>query len=309
MNDRSGTGNSAIQEKSHKRRAWQAYRFLVLRRLCQLLILTLFLTAPLLVSLTGESLLISGNLSSSLILGTIPMSDPLAVLQSLLAGHSIALKGLLGATVVILLYGLSGGRSFCSWVCPINPVTDFAAWLRQKLGIRNSHKLPRSSRYWILIMVLVLPLITGMIVWEIFNPVSQTVRGLLFGMGAGWYLIAGIFLFDLLISARGWCGHLCPLGAFYGLLGCISPLQVSATKRKACDDCMDCYAICPEAQILPLALKENKGKSPVLNKRDCSRCGRCIDVCSKHVFEFQTSFSNHLIATTRQTPKRVRDTK
>ena len=28
-----------------------------------------------------------------------------------------------------------------------------------------------------------------------------------------------VFFFDLFVSRRGWCGHLCPVGAFYGLLG------------------------------------------------------------------------------------------
>ncbi len=281
------------------RSKWQSWRFLLLRRTSQMLVLTLFLVSPLVVHWTGNTPLIIGNLSSSLTLGVIPMSDPLAVMQSLLAGHPMVLQGLLGAGVVILLYGLLGGRSFCSWVCPINPVTDLAAWLRKRLGIRNSHKLSRSSRYWILAMVLMLPLLTGMMVWEFFNPVSQMVRGVLFGMGMGWYLIAGIFLFDFLVSTRGWCGHLCPLGAFYGLLGRISPVQVCATGRKDCDDCMDCYAICPEPQILPSALKERKGESPVLNKSDCTRCGRCIDVCEKNVFEFQASLNHPLITTTR----------
>lgn len=286
---------SAVTSRSN----WKKWRFLLLRRFCQLMVPTLFLASPYLVQWTGDTLLINGNLSSSLTLGILPMSDPLAVLQGLLAGHPMVAQGLIGAGVVTLLYGLLGGRSFCSWVCPINPITDLAAWLRKKLGIRNSHKLSRSSRYWILAMVLVLPLVTGMMVWELFNPVSQMIRGLLFGMGAGWYLIAAVFLFDVLISTRGWCGHLCPLGAFYGLVGRISPLQVSATNRKHCDDCMDCYAICPEPHILPAALKEKKGDSPVLNKRDCTRCGRCIDVCEKNVFSFQASFNHQIIASTR----------
>ncbi|WP_067517120.1 quinol dehydrogenase ferredoxin subunit NapH [Endozoicomonas ascidiicola] len=287
------------------------WRYLILRRLSQMTVLALFMTSTLIIGWTGGVEPLKGNLSSSQILGVVPMSDPLAVLQSLMAGHPVLWKGLLGAAIVVLLYGLLGGRSFCSWVCPVNMITDLAAWLRRKLAIRNSHKLPRQARYWILGMVLVLPLVTGMMVWELFNPISQLTRGLIFGMGTGWYLIAGIFLFDLLVSNRGWCGHLCPLGAFYSLLGRISPLHINATKRHQCDDCMDCYAVCPEPQILPPALKAKKGNSPVLNQSNCTRCGRCIDVCDKQVFEFRASLypihptrdKNHdaqLITTTRQ---------
>ncbi len=264
-------------------------RFLFARRLTQLSVLALFLAAP----LAGINLF-KGNLSSSLLFDRIPMSDPLAVLQSLLSGHPVIGQGLIGAAIVIAVYALLGGRSFCSWVCPVNVITDAAHWLRRRLGIRNSHKLPRTARYWILVMVLVLPVVTGLMVWEFVNPVSLVYRGILFTMGTGWMLLAGIFLFDLLVTSRGWCGHLCPLGAFYSVLGKFSPLLVKASKRQNCDDCMDCYAICPEPQILPAALKEKKGKSPVLSKSDCTRCGRCIDVCDKDVFEYQ------IILTTRE---------
>ena len=269
---------SAIDQKGY----WQAYRFLILRRLMQLTVLALFLAGPLF-----GYWLITGNLSSSLLLDTIPMSDPLAVLQSLLSGHQVVATGLIGAAVVVGFYAITGGRSFCSWVCPVNPVTDAASWLRRRLGIKTSHRLPRNARYWLLALVLVLPVVTGILVWEFFNPVSMIVRGLLFTMGTGWYLIVGIFLFDLLVTSRGWCGHLCPLGAFYSLVGKISPLKLAAVRRSACDDCMDCYAICPEPQILPLALKEKKGFGPVLKTSDCTRCGRCIDVCTKDVFEYR----------------------
>ena len=136
-------------------------------------------------------------------------------------------------------------------------------------------------------LVLVMPAVTGVLVWELVNPVSLVYRGLLFGMGSGWMLIVGIFLFDLVVSQRGWCGHLCPLGACYSLSGKVSPVKINATHREKCDDCMDCYAVCPEPQILPIALKPAKGGGPVLNTKDCTRCGRCIDVCSKQVFEFQ----------------------
>jgi len=35
-----------------------------------------------------------------------------------------------------------------------------------------------------------------------------------------------------------------------------------------------------------------KGIGPVILDRNCTNCGRCIDVCSKDVFEFGTRFGN-----------------
>ena len=70
-----------------------------------------------------------------------------------------------------------------------------------------------------------------LIVWELVNPVSMLHRGLIFGFGFAWLLIAGIFLFDLLVAARGWCGHVCPVGAFYSVLGRFALLRVAAPRQ------------------------------------------------------------------------------
>lgn len=265
---------------------FRAHQWLVLRRLSQLTVMGLFLLGPLV-----DIWWLKGNLSASMVLDTVPLADPLAVLQTLFAGHVSEWTALTGAAIVAGFYTLAGGRVFCSWVCPINIITDAAAGLRRKLRIRTNHKLSRKARIWLLGVVLLTPMATGLLAWEWINPVSQLNRGLLFGMGAGWFLILAVFLLDLLVTRQGWCGHLCPLGAFYAQLGRISPLKVSATRRRQCDDCMDCYAVCPEPHILPLALKgEAKGAGPELITTDCTRCGRCIDVCAKDVFEFRTRF-------------------
>jgi ferredoxin-type protein NapH len=118
-------------------------------------------------------------------------------------------------------------------------------------------------------------------------------RGLVFGLGAAWTVVVAIFLFDLFVTKRGWCGRLCPVGAFYSLLGRWSPLRVSAPQRAACNDCMDCFEVCPEPQVIRPALKgEGKGVGPVILAPNCTNCGRCIDVCSKEVFSFGLRFNN-----------------
>ena len=100
-------------------------------------------------------------------------------------------------------------------------------------------------------------------------------------------------MFDLFVSPRGWCSHLCPMGAFYSLLARYTPVRISAAKREACNNCMDCYAVCPEPQVIPPALKgAEQGIGPVILGINCTNCARCIDVCSKDVFKFSSRFSN-----------------
>ena len=129
--------------------------------------------------------------------------------------------------------------------------------------------------------------------YELINPVSILHRGILFGFGLGWTVIVGIFAFDVFFSKDGWCGHLCPMGALYALIGQKSLLRVRADKRKACDDCMECYEVCPEMQVIPPALKKARSdQGPVILSSDCTNCGRCIDICDERVFQFGLRFPN-----------------
>jgi ferredoxin-type protein NapH len=277
-----------------------AHRWLLLRRVSQLGILALFLLGPI-----AGIWVLKGNLSASMVLDVLPLTDPLLLLQTLLSGTLPVLSGALGALIVLAFYALVGGRVFCSWVCPVNLVTDLAAWLRRRFDLRGGSALSRNLRYWILGLVLLFPLVTGVIAWEYLNPVSMLHRGLIFGMGLGWLIVAVVFLFDLLVARHGWCGRLCPVGAFYGLVGSGALLRVSAAGRERCDDCMDCFEICPEPQVIKPALKGAADcVGPVILDINCTNCGRCIDVCSKDVFRFDWRLNNRvgLPAHRNQTP-------
>ena len=274
------------------RKGWLgAHRFLLARRFSQLGILGLFMLPP----VAGMHIL-KGDLASSLLFETIPLSDPLVFAQLLAAGFlEVAATAAIGAALLAAFYLAVGGRVFCAWVCPLNMLTDATHRLRRRLGIRGGARLSGGLRYWMLAMVLVLALVTGSLAWELVNPVTLAVRGLVFGLGFGWAIVLGIVVFDLLVVRHGWCGHLCPVGAFYGVLGEAALLRVSAHARAACDDCMDCYAVCPEPHVIAPALKgARNGHGPLILAGDCLNCGRCIDVCSENVFRFTHRFDQSL---------------
>jgi ferredoxin-type protein NapH len=270
------------------RKGWfAAHRWLILRRLSQFSILALFLAGP-----WFGLWIVKGNLSYSYTMDLLPLTDPYVLLQSLLAGHVPERLAIVGALIVAVIYLLIGGRAYCSWVCPVNLVTDAAAGLRGRLGIKGGAHLSRQARYWVLGMTLILALASGTIAWELVNPVSMLHRGLIFGFGAAWMMILAVFLFDVFVMNRGWCGHLCPVGAFYSVLGRWSPLRVTALRREKCNDCMDCFAVCPEHHVIKPALKgAAQGFGPVILSPNCTNCGRCIDVCSEDVFEFGSRFN------------------
>lgn len=255
-------------------------KWLLARRFSQLAFLALFLSGPLL-----GVWIVKGTLAESLTLDVLPLTDPLVLLQSVAAGHGLEGKAVIGTVLVALIYVLLRGRLYCSWVCPVNIVTDAAAWTRRRLGWKEGMNLGRRTRYAVLAGALLASVLTGTIAWEAVNPVTMLHRGLVFGgFSAVFAVIAVVFLFDLAVSLRGWCGHLCPVGAFYGLLGKIGggAVAVSAPGRAACDDCRDCYHVCPEPQVITPALKGDG--SMVIAASDCTACGRCVDVCHKDVF-------------------------
>jgi len=259
---------------------WNNYRYTILRRFVQIGLLVLYFGA----NAWGWTILM-GNLSSSIFLNIIPMSDPYAALQMFAAGAVLTVDLLIGVGVITLLYLLIGGRAFCSWVCPINMVTDSANYLRKKLELDRVQgvKQPasRNIRYWVLALSLVISFIMGVTAFEFISPISMAHRGIVFGLGFGWAAMLIIFLFDLFVLKNGWCGHICPLGGFYSILGKFSLIRVHHIEEN-CTLCMKCKDVCPEKQVLHMIGKESL---PILSG-ECTNCARCIEVCDDDALKF-----------------------
>jgi ferredoxin-type protein NapH len=129
------------REASQKKGWLKAQKWLLWRRISQLTILLLFLLGPL-----ASIWIVRGSFSASMTLGVLPLTDPLIILQSFMAGHSVAATALIGALIVIVFYAMIGGRAYCSWACPVNMITDAAAWLNRRLDLKRSLSLSRFTR-------------------------------------------------------------------------------------------------------------------------------------------------------------------
>lgn len=276
----------ASVEKLHARtlsaRVW-SWRYVVLRRLSQLGILLLFFgTAHWGWEVAKDVPVLTGNLSASEFAGLFPMADPFAALQIFLTGHVLQQEVWIGAAIVLGFYLLVGGRVYCAWVCPVNLVTDLAGWLRQRLPVQTLFALNRNTRYFILAAALVLSVITGVAAFEWVSPIGMMHREIIFGLGLGFLALLAIFLFDLLILKNGWCGHLCPLGGFYALVGKIAPIRVRFDSR-SCTHCGECARVCPEPQVLNLKRLDEEG---FVASGECSNCGRCTALCPEDSLRF-----------------------
>ena len=256
-------------------------KYLILRRITQLTILFLYFGA----SYYGWKIL-AGTLSFSKVFDTIPLTDPYALLQMLFAGTVISSNMIVGFIVVLIIYGIIGGRAFCSWVCPVNMITDLAAWVRRKTHHEKDNLISaikiKKFRYFFMVILLIISSLIGAAAFEFISPIGMFTRGVAFGFGFGWVWLLVIFIFDAFVLKHGWCGHICPLGATYSLIGAKSIIRVYHEKEK-CTNCGECLLICPENQVL----------APVINKKDdyiagieCTNCGRCIEVCNDDALKF-----------------------
>ncbi len=82
-------------------------------------------------------------------------------------------------------------------------VTDLAESLRRTSGLDKgepTHTFSRNARYWALGLGLVLSALLGIAAFEWISPIAMLHRGLLYGMGAGWLLIAAVFCPDRAMS-------------------------------------------------------------------------------------------------------------
>lgn len=259
------------------------HRFLILRRISQVGIVFLYLAANL-----WSWKILEGNLGSSMLLRTVPLADPFAVAQMAAAGAIAGADVLIGAAIITVFYAVIGGRAFCSWVCPINMVTDAANALRRVLRINEVERkvvLSRGLRYWILGISLLLSCIFGVAAFEFISPIGMLNRGLIFGIGFGGAVVLGVFLFDLFGVKHGFCGHLCPLGGFYSLIGRFSLVRVKHNQEK-CTLCMKCTQICPEKPVLHMIGK----RSEFVAMGECTNCARCIEVCGDNALGFDIRY-------------------
>jgi ferredoxin-type protein NapH len=257
-------------------------RFAIARRAIQFGTLLLFFgTAHWGWTIAGRPLL-QGNLSAASLAGSVPLADPFAALQMLATGHLLLPEVWIGAAIVLVAYLLLGGRTFCAWACPLNVVTDAATWLRERLGLRDLLAIPTTTRYAVLALALVLSAATGVAAFEWVSPIGMLHRALVYGTLVGLVAVAGVLLLDLAVLRHGWCGHLCPLGAFWSLAGYAGVVKVRFDTA-TCTRCGDCVRVCPEPRVLNFNRAATRG---AIDGGECTNCGRCVAICPEASLAF-----------------------
>lgn len=253
----------------------------------------IFVSLFFIVSYRADIQILEGSLSGSRFMG-FHLIDPFVALQVIAAHNSVPANLIIGTVTVVLFYLAAGGRAFCSWVCPYGLLSELGErlhfFLVRKKIIKGGLSLP-VGRYWFFALWAGLSIVTGLLVFEIFNVVGILSRFLIYGAGAAGIWVLLVFLAEVFFARRFWCRSVCPIGSAYGLLNYVSAGRIA--RDGDCDNCGRCASVCIEPSILNFKnMKTEDGKPVYIKGSACILCGRCIEACPKGSMSYVSRFKN-----------------
>jgi polyferredoxin len=183
-----------------------------------------------------------------------------------------------------VLTALLARKGFCSWICPVGTLSEYAWRMGRRLTRGRDIRLPVYADYT---LMSVKYLVMGAFFFVIGIAMSPTM--ILLFMISDYYMSADVrmllFFLDptalaasvllVLVAAsffikNFWCRYLCPYGAFLGLLAYASPMKISRDPE-TCTDCRTCTRNCP-------ALIDVASRTRVTSP-ECTGCLTCVSHC------------------------------
>lgn len=216
----------------------------------------------------------------SLDMGSLSISDPVAVLQALFLSQSVR-PVMLASLAIPILIVLFFGRVWCSWACPYHLLLDGFDALRKKLKMKPLKPIDYSVkrihnaniiRYALLLFGFIIVGIFGIPILYMFSPPSvmssQAVLILKYGyITAEFLLFPVLVIIDYFFAYRLWCRYVCPTGSCLSLFQ--NRLAMHVAHSGECSNCNTCVHTCP------MGLDPRKdGLSS-----QCDNCGKCISAC------------------------------
>ncbi len=192
-----------------------------------------------------------------------------AVIIVSIGGFRFPLLGYFVPIVMLTLLAISPfrGRWFCGNLCPRGSFNDFV------LGKVSLRRKIHSFFFSIKFRVFIFALLMGGMVFRLAHTggLYEKIGMVFIIMCLATTLIA--IMFGVLISPRTWCSF-CPMGTMQRILGGTRyQLQID---RVSCRECRVCHKACPmHLEVIDHDLK-----------KDCIKCGMCIDKCPAGALSF-----------------------
>lgn len=240
---------------------------------------------------------------------------PLGALETIFGSWAFVPRVLICLAAVVIV-ALVFGKAFCSWVCPVAPLSDLLRgkkarekdecertqaahrvlerWSDTNAAQAEKHKPFRSrvdGRHVVLAGSLASAAMCGFPVFCLVCPI-----GLTFASAIALYRLIGfnepaieVLVFPALLVLeltvfRKWCHRFCPVGALLSLLSrgnrTFKPhVDASMCARHAGSSCAACAQACPE-HIDPCADLGDRSLA------ECTRCGACVNTCPAKALSF-----------------------
>ena len=240
---------------------------------------------------------------------------PLGALETIFGSWAFVPRVLICLAAVAIV-ALVFGKAFCSWVCPVAPLSDLLRgkkarekdecertqaahrvlerWSDTNATQAEKHKPFRSrvdGRHVVLAGSLASTAVCGFPVFCLVCPI-----GLTFASAIALYRLIGfnepaieVLVFPALLVLeltvlRKWCHRFCPVGALLSLLSrgnrTFKPhVDASMCARHAGSSCAACAQACPE-HIDPCADLGDRSLA------ECTRCGACVNTCPAKALSF-----------------------
>ncbi|MDD2422252.1 MAG: 4Fe-4S binding protein [Heliobacteriaceae bacterium] len=209
-------------------------------------------------------------------------------LYSLLFAGGLIQKVFSGTVVLLVLtvvLAILFRRSFCGLLCPFGALQELVALTGQKLFRRRFTLPDRVDRPLRYLKYVILVLTTGMAwyygkLWMApYDPYAayghittlaeyaaekpENVIGVILLV----VTLAGSLLYD-----RFFCKYLCPAGAFYAVIGKLSPTKIERNAA-LCIQCKLCNKACP--------VNIDVAQATVITTAECLNCNECVVTCPR----------------------------
>lgn len=199
------------------------------------------------------------------------------------------IKKIYSGTVVLLVLtivlALLFRRSFCGLLCPFGALQEVFSFIRNKLFKKRfvvPTKIDKPFRYLKYIILLVTAIMAwyyGSLWMAPYDPYSAYSHISVFSasikedpLAVIGFILLGITILGSLLYDRFFCKYLCPVGAFYGIIGKISPTRIER-KDDLCIHCRACNKACPINLDIENSVK--------ITNAECINCNECILACPK----------------------------
>jgi ferredoxin len=182
---------------------------------------------------------------------------------------------------ITLVLAIVFRRSFCGILCPLGAIQEFFAGIgrklfRKKLIIPQKYDNPlRYVKYAILVITVYYAWKTAGLwmapydPWSAYAHLSEGLKKVWDEMAIGLIILI-VTVIGSLVYDRFFCKYLCPMGAFTGIIGKISPFKVVRNEEK-CTKCELCTKKCP--------VNIDVSHSKEITTAECINCQTCVLNC------------------------------